>query len=145
MRSIASRVAVSSDRGVRETSLRVAPRFVATRAPHTMATPSAVGAYRALMRARAKAFAGDARALDAAHREIRTQFERARDVDANDARAKIAAAVEAATFVRTHVVQAVREGDEGAFRMTVDAAHQDVTISRDGEGEKGCGGGGGAT
>jgi hypothetical protein len=107
-----------------------------------MATPSAVGAYRALMRARAKAFAGDARALDAAHREIRTQFERARDVDANDARAKIAAAVEAATFVRTHVVQAVREGDEGAFRMTVDAEHQDVTISRDGEGEKGCGGGG---
>lgn len=106
-----------------------------------MATPSAVGAYRALMRARAKAFAGDARALDAAHREIRTQFERARDVDANDARAKIAAAVEAATFVRTHVVQAVREGDEGAFRMTVDAEHQDVTISRDGEGEKGCGGG----
>ena len=59
-----------------------------------MATPSAVGAYRALMRARAKAFAGDARALDAAHREIRTQFERASDVDANDARAKIAAAVE---------------------------------------------------
>ena len=108
-----------------------------------MATPSAVGAYRALMRARAKAFAGDARALDAAHREIRTQFERARDVDANDARAKIAAAVEAATFVRTHVVQAVREGDEGAFRMTVDAEHQDVTISRDGEGEKGCGGEGG--
>ena len=42
-----------------------------------MATPSAVGAYRALMRARAKAFAGDARALDAAHREIRAQFERA--------------------------------------------------------------------
>ena len=83
-----------------------------------MATPSAVGAYRALMRARAKAFAGDARA-------------------------KIAAAMEAATFVRTHVVQAVREGDEGAFRMTVDAEHQDVTISRDGEGEKGCGGGGG--
>ena len=109
-----------------------------------MATPSAVGAYRALMRARAKAFAGDARALDAAHREIRTQFERARDVDANDARAKIAAAVEAATFVRTHVVQAVREGDEGAFRMTVDAEHQDVTISRDGEGEKGCGGGEGS-
>ena len=143
MRSIASRVAVSIDRVVRETSLRVAPRFVATRAPHTMATPSAVGAYRALMRARAKAFAGDARALDAAHREIRTQFERARDVDANDARAKIAAAVEAATFVRTHVVQAVREGDEGAFRMTVDAEHRDVTISRDGEGEKGCGGGGG--
>ena len=109
-----------------------------------MATPSAVGAYRALMRARAKAFAGDARALDAAHREIRTQFERARDVDANDARAKIAAAVEAATFVRTHVVQAVREGDEGAFRMTVDAEHRDVTISRDGEGEKGCGGGEGS-
>lgn len=70
--------------------------------------------------------------------------ERARDVDANDARAKIAAAVEAATFVRTHVVQAVREGDEGAFRMTVDAEHQDVTISRDGEGEKGCGGGEGS-
>ena len=109
-----------------------------------MATPSAVGAYRALMRARAKAFAGDARALDAAHREIRTQFERARDVDANDARAKIAQAVEAATFVRTHVVQAVREGDEGAFRMTVDAEHQDVTISRDEEGEKGCGGGEGS-
>ena len=106
-----------------------------------MATPSAVGAYRALMRARAKAFAGDARALDAAHREIRTQFERARDVDANDAKMKIAAAMEAATFVRTHVVQAVREGDEGAFRMTVDAEHQDVTISRDGEGEKGGGGG----
>jgi ribonuclease BN (tRNA processing enzyme) len=73
------------------------------------------------MRARAKAFAGDA----------------------NDAKIKIAAAMEAATFVRTHVVQAVREGDEGAFRMTVDAEHQDVTISRDGEGEKGCGGGGG--
>ena len=106
-----------------------------------MATPSAVGAYRALLRARAKAFAGDARALDAAHREIRTQFERARDVDACDAKMKIAAAVEAATFVRTHVVQAVREGDEGAFRMTVDAEHQDVTISRDEEGEKGGGGG----
>ena len=107
-----------------------------------MATPSAVGAYRALLRARAKAFAGDARALDAAHREIRTQFERARDVDANDARVKIAEAVEAATFVRSHVVQAVREGEEGAFRMTVDAEHRDVTISRDGEGEGGCGGGG---
>lgn len=143
MRSIASRVAVSIDRGASEKRRFASPRFVATRAPHTMATPSAVGAYRALMRARAKAFAGDARALDAAHREIRTQFERARDVDACDARAKIAAAMEAATFVRTHVVQAVREGDEGAFRMTVDAEHQDVTISRDGEGEKGCGGGGG--
>ena len=109
-----------------------------------MATPSAVGAYRALLRARAKAFAGDARALDAAHREIRAQFERARDVDANDARVKIAAAVEAATFVRTHVVQAVREGEKGAFRMTVDAAHRDVTISRDEAGEGGCGDRGGA-
>jgi hypothetical protein len=94
------------------------------------------------MRARAKAFAGDARALDAAHREIRTQFERARDVDANDARAKIAAAVEAATFVRTHVVQAVREGDEGAFRMTVDAEHQGRDDLEGRRGREGVRGGG---
>ena len=110
-----------------------------------MATPSAVGAYRALLRARAKAFAGDARALDAAHREIRAQFERARDVDARDARAKIAEAEEAAAFVRAHVVQAAREGDEGDVSDDRGrASHGDVTISRDGEGEGGCGGGGGA-
>jgi len=105
-----------------------------------MATPTAVGAYRALLRARAKAFAGDARALDAAQREIRTQFERARDADARDARRKIAEAVEAEAFIRQHVVQAVREDGETNFRMAVDATHQDVTISRDGEGTTGCGG-----
>ena len=55
---------------------------------------------------------------------------------------KIAEAVEAAAFVRSHVVQAVREGEEGAFRMTVDAEHRDVTISRDGEGRGGVRGGG---
>jgi len=108
---------------------------------HTMATPAAARAYRALLRARADAFAGDARALDAARREIRARFEDARDVDARDARAKIAEADEAAAFIRAHVVQATRDGDEGNFRMTVRASHGDVTISRDGEGEGGCGGG----
>jgi len=108
---------------------------------HTMATPAAARAYRALLRARADAFAGDARALDAARREIRARFEDARDVDARDARAKIAEADEAAAFIRAHVVQATRDGDGGNFRMTVRASHGDVTISRDGEGEKGCGGG----
>ena len=108
-----------------------------------MATPSAVGAYRALLRARAKAFAGDARALDAAHREIRTQFERARDVDANDARMKIAGGGGGGD-VRAVARRAsgARGARRGAFRMTVDAEHQDVTISRGRSGRGGVRGGG---
>lgn len=100
----------------------------------------AVAAYRALLRARARAFAGDERALAASLVEIRARFEESRDVDATVATKKIAEAREAEEFIRLHVVQAVREGSEGSFKMTVDTVHQDVTIGKaDEDGGGGCG------
>ena len=86
---------------------------------------SAVAAYRGLLRARARAFAGDERALRASMEEIRARFEESRDAEA---------------FIRAHVVQAVREGGEGNFAMTVEPTHQDVTIGDANEDEGGgCG------
>ena len=101
---------------------------------------SAVAAYRGLLRARARAFAGDERALRASMEEIRARFEESRDVDVNAATKKIAEAREAEAFIRAHVVQAVREGGEGNFAMTVEPTHQDVTIGDADEDEGGgCG------
>ena len=53
-----------------------------------------------MMRARARAFDGDARALDAAREEIRARFEEARDADEALARAMIREANDAARFIR---------------------------------------------
>ena len=101
---------------------------------------SAVAAYRGLLRARARAFAGDERALRASMEEIGARFEESRDVDAKAATKKIAEAREAEAFIRAHVVQAVREGGEGNFAMTVEPTHQDVTIGDANEDEGGgCG------
>ena len=100
-------------------------------------TPLAL--YRSLLRARAKAFRGDARALDAARTEIRARFEDARDVDEKTRETKMREGREAEEFIRLHVVQAVREGDEENFKMTVDTVHQDVSIERaDDDGKGGC-------
>lgn len=100
-------------------------------------TPLAL--YRSLLRARAKAFRGDARALDAARTEIRARFEDARDVDEKTREAKMREGREAEEFIRLHVVQAVRERDEENFKMTVDTVHQDVSIERaDDDGKGGC-------
>ena len=53
---------------------------------------------------------------------------------------KIAEAREAEAFIRAHGVQAVREGGEGNFAMTVQPTHQDVTIGDANEDEGGgCG------
>lgn len=84
--------------------------------------------YRALLRARAKAFAGDARALAASMREIRGKFEESREVDNALAAQRMREGAEAEEFIRLHVVQAVREGEGGAFKMRVEPSHVDVTI-----------------
>lgn len=108
-----------------------------TRARSMSTTPLAL--YRSLLRARAKAFRGDVRALDAARSEIRARFEDARDVDDKTRETKMREGREAEEFIRLHVVQAVREGDEENFKMTVDTVHQDVSIERaDDDGKGGC-------
>ena len=102
---------------------------------------TARGAVRALMRARARAFDGDARALDAAREEIRARFEEARDADEARARAMIREANDAARFIRENVVQARREEEDGTFKMAVEARHAEgLTIERaDGRDGGGCG------
>jgi complex III assembly factor LYRM7 len=107
--------------------------------PHARMSTTPLALYRSLLRARAKAFRGDARALDAARTEIRARFEDARDVDDKTRETKMREGREAEEFIRLHVVQAVREGDEENFKMTVDTVHQDVSIERaDDDGKGGC-------
>lgn len=106
--------------------------------PRAMST-TPLALYRSLLRARAKAFRGDVRALDAARTEIRARFEDARDVDEKTRETKMREGREAEEFIRLHVVQAVREEDEENFKMTVDTVHQDVSIERaDDDGKGGC-------
>ena len=105
---------------------------------------AARAAYRALLRARAQAFAGDVRALTASHEEIRARFEEARSVDRASGARMVREAEEAAAFILSHVVQASRVGDEGAFRMKVEARHAErVTVEGAGEAAEEKKGGGG--
>ena len=97
----------------------------------------ALAAYRALLRARAKAFARDARALDASLREIRHAFDGKKTLsDAEDVRKALRDARDAAMFLRTNVARAERVGD-GAFAMVVDAEHASHVDVDDGRVE-GC-------
>mmetsp|Transcript_7252 Transcript_7252/g.24050 ORF Transcript_7252/g.24050 Transcript_7252/m.24050 type:complete len:122 (+) Transcript_7252:10-375(+) len=95
--------------------------------------------YRALLRARAKAFAGDVRALAASRGEIREKFEASRDVDDALAAQRMREGREAEEFIRLHVVQAVRDDAGGAFKMRVEPSHVDVTIEGARESESGSG------
>jgi complex III assembly factor LYRM7 len=95
--------------------------------------------YRALLRARAKAFAGDVRALAASRSEIREKFEASRDVDDALAAQRMREGREAEEFIRLHVVQAVRDDAGGAFKMRVEPSHVDVTIEGARESESGSG------
>lgn len=61
-------------------------------------------------------------------REIRGKFEESREVDNALAAQRMREGAEAEEFIRLHVVQAVREGEGGAFKMRVEPSHVDVTI-----------------
>ncbi|KAG8464874.1 hypothetical protein KFE25_010242 [Diacronema lutheri] len=82
--------------------------------------PTARGAYRALLRAQRALFAGDTRALAAAHEQTRAEFHKWREVaDPSLAASLVADALDTATFMRQSVVQTVRN-ERGNFELKPD-------------------------
>ena len=88
-----------------------------------LASQSALGAYRKLLRTVAATFKGDDVTLSAARREIRQKFEDNRQVaDESSLPVMIADAYDAAEFIKTHVVQA-ELNESGNYAMKVEDHH----------------------
>ena len=134
------------------------------------ALPTSRGLFRSLLRARAVAFRGDAKALAASRTEIRKHFDvrpRARPsrrpkslvspslaltpsppcaprqesahLGPEEAKKKIAEGVEAESFIRLHVVQAVGN-ERGNYEMRVEPQHVDGEYEVPGDAPGGCSG-----
>ncbi|EEQ86164.1 Mitochondrial zinc maintenance protein 1, mitochondrial [Blastomyces dermatitidis] len=74
--------------------------------------PTALGAYRLLLRATRIAFHGDFTTLHAARAEARKQFDQHRELGV-DTPMRIQHAVETAEILRTNVVQGIKVSDAG--------------------------------
>merc|ERR1712216_515617 len=90
----------------------------------TMALPTSRGLFRSLLRARSVAFKGDPTALSAARVEIRKHFDESKHLGPEDALEKIKEGVEAESFIRLHVVQAVGN-ERGNYEMLIESQHVD--------------------
>lgn len=153
------------------------PRVLATvrttlRPSAMTALPTSRSLFRSLLRARAVAFRGDAKALAASRTEIRKHFDvrpiarpprrpdeagpaesRAHPVpppphpprqdsahlSPEDAKKKIEEGVEAESFIRLHVVQAVGN-ERGNYEMRVEPQHVDGEYEVPGDAPGGCSG-----
>ena len=87
--------------------------------------PTSLGLFRSLLRARSAAFKGDPTALTAARTEIRKNFDESKHLSPSEASGKIKEGVEAESFIRLHVVQAVGN-ERGNYEMTVQTHHTDL-------------------
>jgi complex III assembly factor LYRM7 len=88
-----------------------------------LASQSALGAYRKLLRTVATTFKGDDVTLLAAKREIRQKFEDNKELgDPSALPAMVAEAYDAAEFIRTHVVQA-EQNEKGNYAMKLEQHH----------------------
>jgi complex III assembly factor LYRM7 len=90
--------------------------------------------YRVLLRARADAFRGDARALAAARDEIRSKFELERgETDPQRVRALLQDGHDAAAFLRDFVVQAALN-ERGNLAVAFNPAHSGKEVDLSGDG-----------
>ncbi|XP_010545016.2 PREDICTED: mitochondrial zinc maintenance protein 1, mitochondrial [Tarenaya hassleriana] len=93
-----------------------------------MARGEALIAYRALLRATRKSFAGDTEMLSASAAEIRKKFEENRNVSSeSDIPRLLEEAREAAHFISTMIVQA-RLNDRGGYEVKASKEHAGATL-----------------
>lgn len=85
-------------------------------------------AYREVLKATRKSFAGDTQMLKASAMEVRSKFEENRSVTSDsDIQKLIEDAREASNFISTMIVQA-RLNDRGGYEVKLDKEHAGATL-----------------
>uniref|UniRef100_A0A7C8ZZT9 Complex 1 LYR protein domain-containing protein n=1 Tax=Opuntia streptacantha TaxID=393608 RepID=A0A7C8ZZT9_OPUST len=85
-------------------------------------------AYREVLKATRKSFAGDTQMLKASAVEVRSKFEENRSVNSDsDIQKLLEDAREASNFISTMIVQA-RLNDRGGYEVKVDKEHAGATL-----------------
>ncbi|KAJ3676143.1 hypothetical protein LUZ60_003555 [Juncus effusus] len=93
-----------------------------------MATGEAMAAYRALLRATRRTFAGDKLMLDESKAEIRRRFEANRRITTEaEVRRLVEEAKEASSFIENMIVQAKRT-DTGSYVVKPSKEHSGATL-----------------
>ncbi|GLT43204.1 hypothetical protein SLA2020_171730 [Shorea laevis] len=93
-----------------------------------MARGEVLSAYRALLRATRKSFAGDTTMLNASAAEIRKKFEENRQVTSEaEIQRHLEEACEASHFISTMIVQA-KLNDRGGYEVKPDKVHAGATL-----------------
>ncbi|CAI9105427.1 OLC1v1004345C1 [Oldenlandia corymbosa var. corymbosa] len=88
----------------------------------------ALRAYRAVLKATRKSFAGDTVMLNGSAQEVRKKFEENRHVTSDsDVQRMLDEAREAAHFISTMIVQA-KLSDRGGYEVKLDKEHADATL-----------------
>lgn len=88
----------------------------------------ALSAYRALLRARKKSFAGDLPMLTQSAKEIRSKFEENRAVSSTSEIQKLLQDAREATDFLTNMVVQAKLTDRGNYEIRLDKEHEGATL-----------------